>query len=1083
MSRRILSLLAALCVAGSVRAENLSPVKIYALTCEHLSNPIGIGNQQPRLSWKLRSDRAGEIQTAWQIRAASSVTGLKAVSPDFWDSGKIISDQSVLVSWAGKPLNSRSQVFWQVRVWDKDGLPTAWSEAASFELGLLNATNEWKGRWITADLPRYDVEQSALAKSFWINAGSTANQAAAVRIAIEVPTNAVIRRAVIDAAADGLITIYVNGHPTRQGATSLTAPLHAEALGQLTPGKNVVAISSAVVRSAIRRDRGEAGRNAIAARGVIELADGRQIEFNTDGSWKAAVAPGGNWFAPDFDDSGWASATVVATYSAQPSKYYDITIGPGRYLRKNFAAAKPIVRARLYATALGVYEASINGRRVSNDLLAPGWTDYTKRVMVQTYDVTRLIVGKENSIGVVLADGWYAGRLGWMGAAQYGARPAFNAQLEITYADGTMDVIATDDSWKAGPGEITGSDEQWGEIIDARKAVKNWNQPSFNNSAWKNAAVEEHAVALVPQLGPPVRALMELAPQKITHFGDVWIVDFGQNLVGHVRLTVRGLAGTTVTVRHAETINSDGSLYTENLRTALATDKFTLNGNGRETLEPHFTFHGFRYVEITGYPGKLNAADLRAIVVGSANPPTGTFESSNPDLNRLYQNIVWSQRGNFLSVPTDCPQRDERMGWMGDAQVFAPTAARNADVAAFYTKWLVDVDDAQGANGEFSTVSPRANQNNSWPVWGDAGIIIPWAMFMAYGDKAFLADNYEHMARWVDYCKSSAPDLILSGGVGDHLAPGPTPVNIVDTACFANSARIVAKAAALLDKTEDAAKYDALQRDITAAFNTAFVGSDGSITAAGGGFRGARGAAPSAVGGASAARAGNTQTAYLLALQFDLLPENLRAIAAQRLAANVETNGHLTTGFVGVGLICPMLTQIGRSDLAWNLVLTNTYPSWLFSVKNGATTIWERWDGWTPEQGFQDSSMNSFNHYSLGSVGAWLYSGAAGIRPDDASPGYKHFFLAPQFTTRLSHVKATLDSPYGVIASGWRIEKNQVIYDVTIPPNSSATLELPVPPKEIKESGQPLRVPDDSVTRLSLTAGTYHFSLPSNLTR
>jgi alpha-L-rhamnosidase len=337
------------------------------------------------------------------------------------------------------------------------------------------------------------------------------------------------------------------------------------------------------------------------------------------------------------------------------------------------------------------------------------------------------------------------------------------------------------------------------------------------------------------------------------------------------------------------------------------------------------------------------------------------------------------------------------------------------------------------------------------------------------------------MARWVDYCKATAPNLILSGGVGDHLAPRPTPVNIVDTAYFANSARIVAKAAALLGKTEDAAKYDALQRDITTAFNTAFVGPDGSITGVDGG--GGRAPVPYMPPPPGAPRVGNTQTAYLLALQFDLLPENLHAIAAQRLAENIETNGHLTTGFVGVGLICPVLTQIGRSDLAWQSVLTNTYPSWLFSVKNGATTIWERWDGWTPEQGFQDSSMNSFNHYSLGSIGAWLYSGAAGIQPDDASPGYKHFFLAPQFTTRLTHVKAMLDSPYGVIASSWRIEKNQVIYDVTIPPNSSAMLELPVPPREVRQSGQPLRVPDDSVTRLPLAAGTYHFSLPHGLIR
>jgi alpha-L-rhamnosidase len=1055
MTRQILSLLAAWCVILSLHAETSSPVQVDALTCEHLVNPMGIGNQQPRLSWKLRSTRTGEVQTAWQIHAATSVASLKSSSPDLWDSGKISSDQSVLVPWAGKPLGSRSQVFWQVRIWDKNGEASAWSSTASFELGLLDAASEWKGKWITADLPRYDIEQSTLEKASWINAGSTATQAAAVRFVVELPSDAVIRNATIDAAADGLATIYVNGHATKQGPTSLTAPLHAEVWGELKPGKNIIAIGSAPVRNAIRRDRGQTGRNAIAATGVIELKDGRRIEFNTDGSWKAASAAGTDWAATNFDDSGWAAATVIAPYSAQPSRYWGGTVGPGRYLLKDFAARKPIAKARLYATALGVYEASINGQRVSDDLLAPGWTDYTKRVMVQTYDVTKLVRRGANALGAVLGDGWYAGRLGWMGLAQYSTTPAFSAQLEITYADGTTDVIATDNSWKAGAGEIVGSDDQWGEIDDAEKAVKNWNQPNFGSSSWANASEQEHSIALVPQLGPPVRKLMELAPQKITRRGETWIVDFGQNLVGHVRLMARGSAGNTITVRHAETIDSDGALYTENLRTALATDKFTLAGKGRETLEPHFTFHGFRYAEISGYPGTLRANDLRAIVVGSDNPPTGTFESSNADLNRLYQNIVWSQRGNFLSVPTDCPQRDERLGWMGDAQVFAPTAARNADVAAFFTKWLVDVNDGQSTNGDFADVSPRVSRPQpAMPVWGDAGIIIPWVMYKTYGDKAFLADNFPHMARWVEYSEqralhppansfggprggssSYAGRLILSGGVGDHLAPVRTPTEVVDTAYFAHSAELVAKAAALLGKTDDAAKYNKLFHDITDTFNQVFVSTNGTIQ-------------------------GDTQTGYILALQFGLLPENLRAAAAQRLADDVARRGHVSGGFVGNGLICPTLTQIGRSDLAWELVLTNTYPSWLFSVKNGATTIWERWDGWTPEHGFQDSSMNSFNHYSLGSVGTWLYSGAAGIRPDDASPGYKHFILAPQFTTRLAHVKATFDSPYGVIASGWQVERDQIVYDVKIPPNSSATLELP------GRSPAPL------------SAGSYHFSIP-----
>ncbi len=1051
----LFSLLAAWCVLNSLHAAAASPVQVDALTCEHLTNPVGIGASQPRLSWKLRSTRTGEVQTAWEIRAASSAAALKSNAPDLWNSGKVTSDQSILIPWGGKTLASRSLVFWQVRVWDKDGQPADWSSVASFELGLLDTTNEWKGKWITADLPRYDIEQSTLAKASWINAGSTATQAAAVGLTVEIPANSVIRSATIDAAADGLATIYVNAMPTRQGPTSLTAPLHAEVLSQLHAGKNTIAIGSAPVRNAIRRDRGQSGRNAIAASGVIELNDGRKIEFNTDASWKASIPSNTNWFASSLDDSSWTNATVLAPYSAQPSKYWGATIGPGRYLRKNFAAKKSIAKARLYAIALGVYEASINGQRVSTDLFAPGWTDYTRRVMVQTYDVTKLIHAGENAIGAVLADGWYAGRLGWMGLAQYATTPAFSAQLEITYADGTTDLLATDASWKAGSGEIVGSDDQWGEVNDAQKAVKNWNQPTFNETNWKNAVLEEHSVALVPQLGPPVRELMDLAPQKITRHGETWIVDFGQNLVGHVRLTARGSAGNTITIRHAETIASDGSLYTENLRTALATDTFTLAGKGNETLEPHFTFHGFRYVEITGYPGTLHAADLRAIVVGSDNPPTGTFESSNPDLNRLYQNIVWSQRGNFLSVPTDCPQRDERLGWMGDAQVFAPTAARNANVAAFFTKWLVDVNDGQSTNGDFADVSPRVSRPQpAMPVWGDAGVIIPWVMYETYGDKKFLADNYPFMARWVDYSKeralhpppspfggarasSSAGRLILSGGVGDHLAPARTPTEVVDTAYFAHSAQLVAQAAALLGKTDDAAKYEKLSHDITEAFNEAFVSTNGTIQ-------------------------GDTQTGYILALQFGLLPENLRSAAAQRLADNVAQHGHVTGGFVGNGLICPALTQIGRSGLAWNLVLTDTYPSWLFSVKNGATTIWERWDGWTPERGFQDSSMNSFNHYSLGAIGAWLYSGAAGIQPD-ASPGYKHFSLAPQFTTRLTYLKATFDSPYGIISSSWRVEKNEILYDVTIPPNSSGTLELPGKSSTI------------------LRAGSYHFSIPRQL--
>lgn len=432
-----------LCVALSNPAAFGASVQVEALRCEHLENPTGLGVRLPRLSWKFISDAPGERQTAYQIRAGGTADG----TPDLWDSGKVGSDQSVLVPWQGKPLDSRSRVFWQVRVWDKDGNLCPWSKMASFELGLLSPATEWKGQWITADLPRYDVELSALASASWISAGSAANQAAAVRLTVPIPAGAVIRSATVDAAADGLITIYVNGHANRQGSSSKTAPLHAEVSSQLTPGTNVLAIGSAAVRNARAGGASPSNRNAIAAHVRIEFEDGRRIDIDTDSTWKAAIAPAGQWFAPTFDDTTWSPAQVLASYSGHPSSHTDDTIGPVRYLRKVFTGGAPIIRARLYATALGVYQASINGRVVnSNSVLDPGWTDYTKRVMVQSYDVTDLISQGKNTLGAILSDGWYAGRLGWMGLAQYGSRPVFSAQLEITHADGSTQIIATDTS-------------------------------------------------------------------------------------------------------------------------------------------------------------------------------------------------------------------------------------------------------------------------------------------------------------------------------------------------------------------------------------------------------------------------------------------------------------------------------------------------------------------------------------------------------------------------------------------------------------------------------------------------------------
>ncbi len=1089
-----------LMLAGSLAAQNVSPVRLADLAVEHDKNTVGIGEAQPRLSWKLVSDRKGEAQAAYEIRAASSAEALKAGNADLWSSGKVASDQSSLVLWGGKELGSRSQVFWEVRTWDKDGVATAWSDPAMFEIGLLNPAQEWKGQWITADLPRYDFNAGPLAHASWITAAPAPAPALALapeaaptapaatgrgargftpapapaplvaRLTFDLPADAKIAGATIDAIAPGVVSLYANGHSTLQGPTSHAAPFHANFGQHLVPGKNVIAIAAAPARAA----RGAAATgNQLAAHLVVELTNGARIEYDTNDKWKTSTqaapaaargARGGApanpaWTTPEFDDSAWAVATINGPYTEKPlSGSASSTLGAGRYLRKAFDVKGPIAKARLYSTALGTYEAFINGQRVNDHQLDPGFTDYNKRVMVQTTDVTSLLKPGANALGALVNDGWFAGELGWMGVQQFSRvsdHPSFNAQLEITYADGTKETIATDNTWKAGGGMELGSDEHLGEVLDARKDGP-WNMPGFNDAAWSAASVEKNAVPLVMQVGPPVRQLMELAPKKITKQGNVWLVDFGQNMVGHIRLKAKGPAGSLIEATHGEMLNPDGTLFNENLRSAISLDKFILKGGAEETFEPQFTFHGFRYCAILGYPGELTADSIRGIVVGSDNPNAGTWETSNADLNQLYSNIRWGQRGNFLSVPTDCPQRDERLGWMGDAQVFAPTAAMNANVAGFYMKWMHDVDDAQNDAGAYSTVAPRANQADAYPVWGDAGLIVPWAMYLAYGDKKFLENNYPYMARWVTHDYNLSNDLVISAtSVGDHLAPVPTPVPIMDTSYFANSARIMARAAEILGRKEDADGYNKLYQAIAGAFTNAFVAEDGTIQ-------------------------GDTQTDYIVALKFNLLPENLRAIAGQKLAANVERTGHLTTGFPGTGLLNPMLTQVGRSDLAWKLLLTESYPSWLFSVKNGATTIWERWDAWTPDKGFQASSMNSFNHYSFGAVGYWLYTGAAGIMPDEASPGYKHFFFAPQISNLVSFVKSSYESPYGKIVSNWKIDGDQVTYDVTVPPNSSATLTLPIAAQSVKQDGKPIAASGET-TSLPLAAGSYSFSFPKSL--
>ena len=748
---------------------------------------------------------------------------------------------------------------------------------------------------------------------------------------------------------------------------------------------------------------------------------------------------------------------------------------PSHFLRKEFSAPKSVKSARVYVSALGLYELYLNGEKVGDELFTPGWTSYKNRIQYQTYDVTSMLKA-ENTFGAILGDGWYRGNIGFRNQRNYyGDKLALIAQLQITYSDGSTEIIGTDESWKATTGPIIFSDIYNGETYDARLEMPGWATASFDDSSWGKVAKLNHSkdLLIAPQ-GVPVKAVEEISPIEIitTPKGET-VFDMGQNMVGWVRLKVKGNRGDAVTLKFAEVLDKEGNFYIENLRAAKATDVYILKGDGEEIYEPRFTFHGFRFVKIEDYPGTPSLDDITGVVIYSDMEPSGTFVSSEPLINQLQHNIQWGQKGNFLDVPTDCPQRDERLGWTGDAQVFAPTAAFNFNVAPFYTKWMKDVAADQGPDGKVNHVVPDVlNGAGGSTAWADAAIIVPWQTYLAYGDKRILEVQYPSMKAWVEYMKNRAGEDYLWIGdthYGDWLAfattrsdyPGATTEkDLIATAYFSYSSGLLAKIAGILEKPGDVAKYKQLSENVRNAFVNEFVTPAGRLVS-------------------------HTQTAYSLALAFNLLPENLVPKAAEFLAGDVDKFKHLTTGFVGTPLLCKTLSDHGYEDLAFMLLNRKDYPSWLYPVTQGATTIWERWDGQKPDGSFQNEGMNSFNHYAYGAIGEWLYTYVAGIQIDAENPGYKHFFLSPHPGGGLTQAKAVYESMYGEIKSDWRIEGNQMIYDVSIPANTSATITLPSASlNEVLRDGAPLksvsenfRQNEGSVT-LKLGSGNYRFSYP-----
>jgi alpha-L-rhamnosidase len=817
--------------------------------------------------------------------------------------------------------------------------------------------------------------------------------------------------------------------------------------------------------------------------GLLVPWDGPTLQSATRYHWRVEVwdetgAPGGaaeSWFETGLlhrDD--WKAVWVGRDPHAlppvdPPQDDHDLT-SPPLYLRRAFTLERPPVRARLYATARGVYEPRLNGRRVGDAELAPGWTEYHRRLQYQAYDVTALLHAGTNVLAAIVADGWWCGYVGFdprRPARHYGDQPAFLAQLVVDFANGSRFVVATDPDWTEGPGAIRSADLLMGEHVDARDHVSGWDEPSDETiPGFRPVAVLDTGPGpLVAEPDHPVRVTREVPALTIERRAPGrFIVDFGQNLVGRLRLTVRGAAaGRRIVLRHAEML-ADGELYVDNLRRAKATDVYITAGGQTEVFEPRFTYHGFRYAEVDNYPGDLTVADVVARVLHSDTPWTGRFECSDPMVNQLQSNITWGQRGNFVAVPTDCPQRDERLGWLADAQIFAPTASRNADVSAFFARWMRDVVDGQDADGAFRDVAPAVVlDREAAPAWGDAGVIIPWHLWRTYGDRRVLERSFHAMVAWVGHIRRHNPDLRwrhrTGNSYGDWLQVDvTTPREVVATAYFARSAQIVADAAEVLGRHDVAADHRTLHAAIRAAFIESYVDDDGRVE-------------------------GGTQTGYLLALAFGLMPEHLVPAAVGHLAADIEKRGtRLTTGFVGVPLLCPVLADHGRADLAYALLHQEEFPSWGYSIRHGATTIWERWDGWTEHAGFQSAAMNSFNHYSLGSVGDWLFGRVAGIDQTPESVAYRELLFRPLPGGRLTWARAEQETARGRVACGWSLADGRITVTVTVPPGSTAVLEIPTcDPDSVCESGAPaasqpgvLRVvPSAAGATLRLMSGRY----------
>jgi len=1054
-----------LCTLGLTALQLFAAPTLTHLRCESRTNPLGIDATTPRLSWQLDSEKRDVVQTAYHVLVASSANNLANDVGDLWDSGKVSSDQSVLVSYAGKTLASHTECFWKVRVWDQASKVSVWSKPAYWSMGVLTPA-EWHAKWIGQD----GVETSnQLTGTSWI--WSDANAAAAAPIetnwfrrVVTIPANRTVKRAIFEYTGDnvgrGWLNIFDLGardNPKRVKWNDITT--------RLEPGHTYVF-------GLVGENRGNApNRAGVLGLLTIDFTAGEPIIIKTDESWKVSKTLETNWNTPEFDDSKWASAKVLVPAGAKPwEETYtaEDRRQPARWLRKDFAVEKKVKRATVSVCGLGLSEVYLNGEKVGDHVLSPALSQYDKRVFYVTHDVTRQLRSGANAIGAVLGGGrYYSDRSKVYAGTINAGWPKLLLQLRIEHNDGSVTEVVSDESWQLTlDGPIRANGEFDGEEYDALRELTGWSKPgyatgvaphtsrqsvatssSLSPSEGDKAGVRSAPLWLPAQLAAaptgvisaqrqePIRVTGTLKPIKLTEpKPGVFIYDLGQNMVGWCRLRVAGPAGTRVQLRHAETLRDDGTLYMANLRGAQVTDSYTLKGKGTEIYEPRFTYHGFRYVEVTGYPGKPTLASVEGRVVNDDLPVAGEFSCSNPLLNQIYRNATWGTRGNYRSMPTDCPQRDERQGWLGDRSEECRGESYLFDMSQLYAKWLLDIADAQRDNGSVPDVAPAY-----WPLykdnvtWPSTLVLAPGVLYRQFGDLGPITDRYANQKRWLELMGTYFQDgIIARDNYGDWCVPPEdlrlihsqdparqTDKALLATSYFYNNLKLMERYARLLGKPADATHFAQWAGDVKAAFNNKFLNREKGWYDNG------------------------AQTACVLPLAFGLVPDDQRARVFARLVDKIEneTKGHIGTGLIGGQYLMRVLSDNGRIDLAYTIATQKDYPGWGYMVGQGATTIWELWNGNTA-----DPTMNSGNHVMLvGDLIIWLNEYIAGIAADPATPGFKHILMRPQPTGDLTSARATHRSPYGEIESSWRKDPatGKFTWDIEIPANTTATVTLP----------------------------------------